>query len=122
MDIDRAKAQARQMGASEADIANMGLNDQEKIAREGIIVFEPNLPVFNLFMACSSQWATESPGMGGRIIKTGLRWPDVETRARYLPEVRALNEEQTDQLWRDITTLQNHALTAMQELREYEQS
>lgn len=110
------KEQARQMGASQADIEKMGLNDQEEIAREGITVLAPNWPPLKLFMACSHQWETLiSPT--GRLIKTGLRWPDVECRARHLPECRALDEAATDTLWSDIATLQNAALECMQELR-----
>ncbi len=113
------KDQARQMGASAADIEKLGLNDQERIATEGILLLEPNIPVFNLFMSCAAQWDTAISPVG-RLIKTGLRWPDVETRARYMPEIRALDEANTDRLWRDITTLQNHALSCMAELREHE--
>lgn len=120
MNVERMKEQARQIGATEADIERMGLNDQEAIAREGIIIYEPNIPAWSLFLACSNQWYTESPGLSGRIIKTGLRWPDIETRARYLPECRALNETETDRLWQDITTLQNAALECMAEQRDAE--
>ena len=113
------KDQARAMGASAADIEKLGLNDQEAIAKEGILLLEPNIPVFNLFMNCASQWNTViSPA--GRLIKTGLSWPDVEARARHMPEIRALDEAKTDRLWRDLTTLQNHALSCMAELREHE--
>lgn len=108
--------QYRQMGATEADIARAGLTEQEQIAREGITVLAPNWPVLRLFMACSQQWRTGISPMG-RLVRTGLSWPDVEIRARHLPETRHLDEEQADRLWADIETLQNAALECMQELR-----
>ena len=114
------KAQYRQMGATEADIERAGLNEQEAIAREGITVLQPNLTVFLLFMACANQWQVVVTPRG-QLVRTGLDWQQVETRARYMPDCRELNQEQTDQLWKDITTMQSAALDCMAELRNDEQ-
>jgi len=111
------KEQYRRMGASEEDIEKAGLNEQEAIAREGIHVFKANLPVLQLFMGCANQWQVVVTPRG-QLIRTGLDWQQVETRARYLPECRALDEAETDRLWKDITIMQNAALECMAELRD----
>lgn len=116
MNVDRMKEQARQMGADADALARMGLDEAEQEADQGITLLVPNLPAFMLFTACSHQWDTVI-APNGRVIKNGLRWPDVEVRARHLPECRALSEPDTDRLWRDITTLQNAALEYLAEQR-----
>ncbi len=114
MNVDRMREHARQMGATPEAMTRMGLDDAEEQASAGVTLLEPNLPAFLLFAACDKQWET-SIAPDGKFIRHGLRWPDVETRARYMPECRALDEQQTDQLWIDITTMQNAALTYQSE-------
>ncbi|CAA0103594.1 DUF1799 domain-containing protein [Zhongshania aliphaticivorans] len=115
---DRIREQYKQLGATETDTA--WLDQEEVIATEGIQVQAANWPAFSLFLACSRQWDSAISPLG-EVVRMGLRWSDVETRAKRMPECRALNEEETDQLWRDITVLQNHALEAFAELRDEQQ-
>lgn len=120
MDVDRVKEQYRAMGATDADIEKAGLNDQEAIAREGQIILQPNLVAWNLFSFCQNQWDTVISPMG-RVIKIGLRWTDVDVRASKVAAVSALDETETEQLWRDLNTMESAALEAMRELRERDQ-
>jgi hypothetical protein len=122
MDVERMTKQARELGASAADIAMMGLNQQEQDAKEGITVYRENWPVYQLFTACGTQWHTAGPGLGKHIIKTGLNYAAVEIRARHLPDTRALDDDATDQLWRDLHTLETAALEIWAELREAERT
>jgi hypothetical protein len=114
-DTGRVREQYRKLGASEEDLA--WLDQEDEVAREGILIMECNWPVFSLFLACSRQWDSLISPLG-EVIRMGMRWDQVEVRARHMPECRALDEEDTDQLWRDITVLQNHALEAFAELRD----
>ncbi|WP_286694973.1 DUF1799 domain-containing protein [Spongiibacter sp. UBA1325] len=103
------------MGASEADLA--WLDEQAQQAAAGIVIYEQNWPVFTLFLACSRQWLTTMTP-DGKLLRLGLDWAQVEVRARYLPELRGLNQANTDQLWHDLNTLQHHALETFAEQHE----
>ena len=112
---DRIREQYRAMGASNADLA--WLDEQEQQATEGILIYEQNWPVFALFLACSRQWLTQI-APNGKLIRLGMDWNQVEIRARHMPEIRALSQTDTDQLWRDLNTLQHHALETFAEQHE----
>ncbi len=66
-----------------------------------------------LFTLCSNKWEYVSTMMGA--FPTSLRLDQVEIRARHLPEIRALSQDETDHLWMQIDMLERHALKAMSE-------
>lgn len=103
------------MGATDADLA--WLDEEEAQATDGILIYEPNWPVFSLFLACSRQWLSQF-APNGKLIRLGLDWQQLETRAKHMPEIRALSETEADQLWADLNTLQNAALEAFAEQRD----
>lgn len=111
----RIRAQYQAMGIADQDLA--WLDDEAEQQREGVTILAPNATVFDLFLACAKQWEVAISPMG-HIVRTGLRWPDVETRARHLPRCRGLNEAETDRLWRDLETLQAHALEKFAEMMD----
>ncbi|MBL4782990.1 MAG: hypothetical protein JKX92_12180 [Porticoccaceae bacterium] len=61
-------------------------------------------------MACQNQWFQLLAPMSSERIRTGLRWAEVESRARNLAEYRQLSRSAKDQLWLDLEVLQNAAL------------
>ncbi len=54
------------------------------------------------------------------VLPVGLRLDQVEIRARHIPEIRALDEAETDHLWVQIDILERHALKALRQQLESE--
>ena len=77
-------------------------------------VLSQNRVAVQLFTACSTKWQQVAvPGVG--LVRICLLMDQVETRARYMPEVRALSETQLDELWQQIDCLEQSALKEWEE-------
>lgn len=100
------------MGCTESDIQqwierqNLGQPTQE--------IWPINLPSVLLFFACSNAWNFILLPNGTRL-RTGLRWSDVEARARRMPKLRALADDDNDRVWADLNIMESEVLTAQSE-------
>lgn len=105
----------RQLNASEM-LINRVLNQLEQF-RTQFDVWPENHTAVSIFLLLQTQW--DRNPMDNSML--GLKWPSVETAIRRYSQSRHLPPEQQDQLFWDITHMERHALSELNNVKAEQQ-
>lgn len=102
---DSLLSKMQKLGANDDDINQVeaAFNQQASV---DVIVWPENRLGVMVFLACSTQW--ERHAMDGSF--TRLNWNAIETAMRRHNEVRSLSQDEQDNLFWDVTSMERWSL------------